>query len=192
MAHNSNVPNRKATFVKNFAFQKPYLPEVADILRQHIHKLILQQRISFRVGTLEEDMKHATDMVLEITSLDMTIAVRLRRSEKCKWRDFTIRSKVPSGYKTEIDKLREGFARWYFYGWVNQSSIQQYAIIDLDKLRQDTDLLQRSWRLIPNVGIDTEFIAIPMDTVIDAGAIVAHNLRWGHKDYCPTPDDIPF
>jgi len=89
----------------------------------------------------QKDMKEATDLVLTISSGD--IAVRIRRkkfTEKAEQFgfDWSIRCRS-NGHKTEIHKLKEGFARLVIL-WVFQKMIRESWppgwIIDMDKVRQ--------------------------------------------------------
>lgn len=86
----------------------------------------------------EEDQKRATDF-LTFTVNPFRVAVRLRRYKYFKdySKQFTIRYSRPSGVKTELAKILEGFADYLLYGFVSvsQEKIIQYFIGDLSIFR---------------------------------------------------------
>lgn len=127
---------------------------------QHIKRvkekiISISSKLAFvNTANFEKDTKYSTDLILKTIQGD--IAVRLRRSH-IEYRDLTIRAKRDSGIKTELEKIKEGWGRWYFYGWVSkQNKIEDWIFVDLNKLRKTT-LLNRS--LIDNKD-GTYFIAI--------------------------------
>ena len=73
---------------------------------------------------IEEDMNHNTDlMVLRMDAI--RFGCRIRRYsyyQNDKYRNqFTIRSSLPSGGKTELTKLIEGWGDYLFYGFSNEN-----------------------------------------------------------------------
>lgn len=117
-------------------------------------------------ATIEEDTTQSTDLILD--TIQGKIAVRLRRPS-CKYRDLTIRAKRDTGAKTELEKIKEGWGRWYFYGWVSDKNIiEEYIFVDLNKLRK-TSLLERL--LIDNKD-GTYFIAISKKELKDSDCLV--------------------
>lgn len=83
---------------------------------------------------LERDMHEAADLII-LRARDMTIACRVRRpgyAHEYPW-DITLRSQRDSGAKTELQKLREGWGDWMFYGHSDQEerSIERWFLIDL-------------------------------------------------------------
>ncbi|MEO0359425.1 MAG: hypothetical protein AAF386_14305 [Pseudomonadota bacterium] len=84
------------------------------------------------------DWHDATDLMM-LDARDTRIAVRIRR-----WgyadrfpNQFTIRSRVASGAKTELAKIVEGSADWMFYGHASQDgqTIERWHLIDLRAFR---------------------------------------------------------
>jgi len=142
-----------------------YMPQIKQILKENAMNFI-----SLQLATPEKDMQEATDIVIKVTGGD--IAVRIRY-DSCRFRDLTIRARVPSYSKTEIDKIKEGYAQWYFYGWVENKSITEWMIIDLDVVRKNSLLDNR--RLISN-NDGTFFIAVPAKELYKKNCIVSHNL----------------
>lgn len=92
---------------------------------------------SMQKASAKDDMEKGFDFVF--TMGDITVPVRVR-TPSCKFRDFTIRSKSRHGFKTEIDKLREGFGDVYFYGWTKweqgQEVIIEWCLINLNRFRE--------------------------------------------------------
>lgn len=87
-----------------------------------------------------------------------------------RFRDLTIRAKRESGTKTELDKIKEGFGDYCFYGLTEGDEIIDWILVDLEKLRQG-GLLNRQRNLIPSPG-GTYFIAIPQKELAEHGCIV--------------------
>lgn len=165
MAQYWPATNRQANFKLKYQWQAQYLPQIERIIRMHARRFIY-----IRLGTPKEDMEQAADMVLEING--GTIGVRIRK-DSYKFRDFTIRSSTPSGYATEIDKLRSGYGDWYVYAWCNDKLITEYMIIDLHKVRLSGLLdMQRSEKRNHDA---TKFIAITPDELRQAGAMITYS-----------------
>jgi len=87
---------------------------------------------------VEEDMNHNTD--LTILRLDpIRIACRVRALDYYNRypNDFTIRSGLPSGVKTELAKIIEGWGDYLFYGFSNQAEdhLLAWRIISLNNFR---------------------------------------------------------
>jgi len=143
-----------------------FLPEVEQILRDNINLLV-----SINVAPMEDDTQRATDMIINIEG-EGQVAVRLRRDD-VKYRDLTIRSKA--GGRTEIDKIREGFAKWYVYGWIKNNTIDEWILVDLDTVRKDKMLDDR--RTINNSDGRTGFVFIPVKELMDNNCLVAYRLQ---------------
>lgn len=92
----------------------------------------------FIVKDIQADLKEGTDFLI-LKMNPFRIAVRLRRYEYyLKYPDeFTIRYKLPSGYKTEYAKIMEGLVDYLFYGFINkeETTIISYFIGDLNVFR---------------------------------------------------------
>lgn len=96
---------------------------------------------------LDVDRQEATDLVV-MRGRSMMIAARVRRPgyvDKYP-NDFTIRSEIDNGAKTELSKMTDGFGDWMFYGHAAKDGgegIDRWMIVDL-----------RAWRaqLIRNRG----------------------------------------
>jgi len=110
----------------NKRWSDQYLPRIKEIVGGML----------LTAAPLELDMKENTDlMVLDVDV--KKIACRIRRPGFLSFRnEFTIRSKA-GGPKTEIDKIKEGFGDWLFYGHAGQAPghVLTWMIIDLDFFR---------------------------------------------------------
>lgn len=86
----------------------------------------------------EEDEERNTDLiVLKFDSI--RIACRIRKNEYYKRYpdDFTIRAGRPSGTKTELTKIIEGWGDYLFYGFSDEyeKTLSGWKIIDLNAFR---------------------------------------------------------
>ncbi len=105
-----------------------FLPEIKQILGLY---LIAEPPI-------EEDQERNTDlMVLRMDSI--RVGCRVRKYQYfLKWpNDFTIRAGRPSGTKTELTKILEGWGRYLFYGFSDADELHLHAwrLIDLNIFR---------------------------------------------------------
>ena len=140
-----------------------YTAQVLAILNTLISHLAV-----LSIASDETDRKYATD--LEVKLIGGTIAVRVRKP--CRFRDLTLRALLASGTKTELAKIKEGYAFRYFYAWTDaRGNIAEWMLLDLDKLRQ-SDVLNQPYPLRPN-GDGTSFIAIPLETLRRSGCVIA-------------------
>lgn len=142
------------------AWADGYLPQVEIAVRA-----VAGQIIEIREGTEDEDRKEATDYVVHVAS--GTIACRVR--DDCKYRDLTLRASLPSGAKTELAKIKEGWGRWYLYMWVNGDRVDDWIFVDLDKLRA-SGLLEDKRRQRNPDGVT--FLPLPAPKLVAAGCMV--------------------
>lgn len=141
-----------------------HLEEAIDILKANsMHMLTVN------IATPDADMKRSTDLVITIEGGD--VAVRVRRSSYLsRYRELTIRAWRSSGVKTELQKIIEGFGRWYLYLWAGNDGITDWILVDLNRLR-DSTLLNRPY--IKNKDNATGFIAIKDNELKEAGCLIA-------------------
>jgi hypothetical protein len=115
------------TYAENREWSDQYLPSVRGL----VGPLLLVP------APVERDVNEATDLIV-LRARDMTIAVRLRRPGYAGRYpgQFTIRAKLPSGAKTELAKIVEGWGDWLFYGHADgHIGISEWVLIDLHYLR---------------------------------------------------------
>jgi len=87
-----------------------------------------------------EDMERNTDlMVLKLDAV--RIGCRIRKfSYLEKYADeFTIRSSLANGYKTELTKIIEGWGNYFFYGFSNEdeTALAFWTLADMNVFRLD-------------------------------------------------------
>jgi len=156
-------------FNDNWSFSEKYMPQVRDILRANAIHLV-----SIEVASKQDDLHHSTDLNIKVTG--GCVAVRIRRSNKT-FRDLTIRA-YKGGYKTEIDKLREGFADWYLYAWEGQNNnFDDWILVDINILRR-AGMLDQSRRVTMNTDGNSGFVAYSIQELIECGALIARMNQW--------------
>lgn len=86
---------------------------------------------------IEEDQQRNTDLV--VLRMDaVRIGCRVRKFSQIGYaHEFTIRSGRPSGVKTELTKIIEGWGDYFFYGFANEAdtALCQWLIGDLKAFR---------------------------------------------------------
>lgn len=86
---------------------------------------------------VEEDAERNTDlMVLRMEAV--RIGCRIRKFQDLKYGgEFTLRASRPSGVKTELTKVIEGWGDYFFYGFANENAdgLTQWVLADLRVFR---------------------------------------------------------
>jgi len=98
----------------------------SDVLMPLVKKLIGPYMLD--TASFEDDTQRATDLTVK----KVDVAVRLRDYNKYAERylyDFTLRYSVPSGAVTEYQKISDGNADWFFYGFVEKMVIKIILIL---------------------------------------------------------------
>tara|TARA_S200002703_G_C3730970_1_gene224678 strand:- start:72 stop:599 length:528 start_codon:yes stop_codon:yes gene_type:complete len=91
-------------------------------------------------AALEEDVTRATDFVLSTDRV--RIACRMRRWSKVTFErfgdQFTVRSHLASGAKTELAKILDGWGDMMFYGWGDPETLRlrEWHLLDLNVFRE--------------------------------------------------------
>ena len=86
----------------------------------------------------EEDAEHNTDLiVLKLEPLRFGCRIRRNQYVDRYGGEFTIRAGRPSGAKTELTKIIEGWGDYLFYGFSDseEKALAQWCIIDLKAFR---------------------------------------------------------
>lgn len=105
-----------------------FLPEIKQILGLYL------------IGEppQEEDSERNTDLIV-LKMEPVRIACRIRRFEYMKKypNEITIRSGRPSGVKTELTKIMEGWGDFFFYGFANEDEtrLAMWRLCDLKEFR---------------------------------------------------------
>lgn len=113
---------------KDKRWSDKFLPEIKRILGENL------------IGEppVEEDQERNTDLIV-LKMEAVRIGCRVRRFQYLEkyGNEFTIRVGRPSGIKTELTKIIEGWGNYFFYGFSNEkeTSLAQYALCDLNVFR---------------------------------------------------------
>ena len=130
--------------------------------------------VKVEIATPDEDMKQSTDLKVTVTAGDVAVRVRRFNPDFCdkKYHDLTIRA-FNEGYKTELDKLQEGFARWYLYAWANvNGGFNDWILVDIDKMRE-SGLFDTNRKVKMNKDGTTGFVAYNLSELVNVDALVA-------------------
>src|SRR3990167_1331220 len=134
-----------------------------------VMKQVAQHVIEIVPATTAQDQHEATDYVVKVTSGD--VAVRIRRQRYADlFGDVTLRLWRSSGAKTEVEKLKAGFARWYLYAWSPNGVFTSWVFLDCDRMRA-SDVFQHGIP-INNTDGQSGFLALSIPTLRDHGCIV--------------------
>jgi len=103
-------------FDKNWSDR--FLPNIKRILGEYL----------ISTAPIEEDAQRNTDLIV-LTMAAVRIGCRIRRHNYlARYADeFTIRSDRPSGTKTELAKIIEGWGDYFFYGFSNEDETDLVA-----------------------------------------------------------------
>lgn len=143
----------RSDVANDWGWADKHLDAIVAVLKQNAMHLL-----SVHIAPEKSDLKEATDLVITVDGGD--VAVRIRRPRyNDRYKDLTIRAWRRGNIKTEIDKIRDGFARWYLYAWSDgNNGLMDWMLIDIDALRE-SGLLDRK-QIIKNKDGRTGFIAV--------------------------------
>lgn len=155
-----------AKYDRDFDWQRGLIPEVKRILANY---LICE-------APAEEDMHHGTDLI--VLRLDtVRVACRLRRHKYLYLADyaneFTIRASRPSGAKTELAKILEGWGDYIFYAFASEDATElaAWTLGSLNSFRlwhhQELWRGRRPGISKPNSDGSSEFRAYPLASLPD-------------------------
>ena len=105
-----------------------FLPEIKRILGEHL----------ISEAPFEEDAERNTDLiVLRLEAIRIACRIRSHEYLKNYSDEFTIRAGRPSGTKTELTKIIEGWGDYFFYGFASEdrSRLVQWILGDLRAFR---------------------------------------------------------
>lgn len=130
-----------------------YFPIIQQCIKKFAGKLI-----SIEVANYEKDTKQATDYVLIVSSGAIGCRIRNGRWVFNKYHEFTIRSSRPSGAVTELEKIRTGYPKWYFYGWTDGSLMPYWIFVDMDMFRSSKQIDNPNTQNVKNLDRSSSFI----------------------------------
>lgn len=158
-----------SSFSENWDFAKSYMPLIVDILTKNAMYIV-----KVEIASPEEDMKQSTDLKVTVAGGDVAVRVRrynLKFNDK-KYHDLTIRA-YNNGRRTELDKLRDGFAQWYLYAWADaDGGFDDWILVDIDKMR-NAELLAETRPVKMNTDKTTGFVAYSLSELASIDALVA-------------------
>lgn len=132
-----------------------YLPAIKRILGEYL----------IDEPPIEEDTERNTDlMVLRLDAIRIGCRVRNHRYIKKYGHEFTIRSVRPSGAKTEMRKILEGWGDYFFYGFGEASGneLDRWFIGDYKAFRSwfvnQLASHRKPWEQIPNRDRSSDFM----------------------------------
>jgi hypothetical protein len=105
-----------------------FLPEIKGIIGTHL----------IAEPPYEEDAERNTDlMVLRLDAIRIGCRIRKFKFASSYPDEFTIRTSRPSGAKTELGKIVEGWGDYFFYGFSDEreSELCSWALCDLKVFR---------------------------------------------------------
>lgn len=155
-------------FQKLYDWQDDRIPSIIALLES-----LSKRPVKIEIASEELDNNFSTDLIATdlITHKIYHIAVRLR--DNCKHRDLTLRSKLDSGTKTELEKVKAGCTNFYFYGWLANDDLIDWMFVDMHKVRK-SGILDKNWPDIDNHD-GSFFVAIPKnqlkESIINTGGI---------------------
>jgi hypothetical protein len=118
------------SYTQDRAWSDQYLPAVRAIVGP---RLLVP-------APFDADVQRATDLVV-MRAQHLDVAVRIRRYKYlAQYADqFTIRKSRDTGTKTELEKIMDGFADWFFYGFAAEkgAGLAAWVLVDLDLLRSE-------------------------------------------------------
>lgn len=130
-----------------------YFPIIQQCIKKFAGKLI-----SIEVADYEKDTKQATDYVLIVSSGAIGCRIRNGRWVFNKYHEFTVRASRPSGAITELEKIRTGYPRWYFYGWADGSLMPYWIFVDVDIFRSSGQIDNPTTKDVKNFDCSSSFI----------------------------------
>jgi len=105
-----------------------FMPEIKGILGLYL----------IGEAPYEEDATRNTDLiVLRMEAVRIGVRVRKTYYEKEYPYEFTIRTSRPSGAKTELTKMVEGWGQYFFYGFSDTAGqrLSSWCLLDMNKFR---------------------------------------------------------
>jgi len=151
-----------SNYKENRQWSDLFIPELKRVLGENF----------INVAPEYKDTQEATDLIVMGIGR-LCFACRVRRFEYFeKYKNqFTIRLKLPGYKKSEMDKIKEGFGDYYFYGFSNKknngSGFIQYIIFDLNIFREYLPYLKsrknECWGKKSNIDNSPDFIWFNID-----------------------------
>jgi hypothetical protein len=145
-----------------------FIPEIKGILGVHL------------IGEppMEEDAERNTDlMVLKLDAVRIGCRIRKHQYAARYGSEFTIRAGRPSGTKTELTKIIEGWGDYFFYGFSDpdEYSLSAWVLLDLKMFR--SWFVRELSKLPPG-----QFPGIAKNNTDTSSNFAAFNIDWFPKE----------
>lgn len=111
-------------------------PRIQLLLQQIFPRFMPQ--VNVNIATFEQDTQQATDLTINTPTYNIGCRVR-EYNAYLKYPDqFTIRSRVYKGGKTELDKILSGYGDYNFYAFENETGndFSHWFLYSLEVFRQ--------------------------------------------------------
>lgn len=140
------MDNWKTRFDKTL----PYMGQVKHLVRCG---LAVPDEVPIEETSLDADQKTASDLLIHLPQ-PQTVAVRLRNPKYLTYEDdFTFRTSCGAGM-SELEKIRQGYAHFLFYGFADDGLIVKWRIADLSVFRRFYEESLRRFGIAPGVERD--------------------------------------
>jgi len=133
-------------YEKQREWSDSYIPYVSRLIINGLH---LDPNIwRILVTSFDQDTQEAADLILTDGKEEFMIALRLRNASYMDRYpfDFTIRREYTDGYKTEYEKIMEGFADMMFYGFRDGNKIVRWVFLSMDVFRSHHECIDGEWK----------------------------------------------
>jgi hypothetical protein len=155
---------------KRWQFAQRHMPEIKRVISN------LPAKVFFNLGdpTFKQDTEQATDLVLNLTGGNMAVRVRTRKQYDAalQWGfDWSVRS-YANGYRNEIEKLKQGYVRFYFIAFSadDAGTLAAWWLLDVDRVLAQ-GILDKKWKRYKN-NDNTEAMYIPVRDLEKAGCVI--------------------
>lgn len=134
-------------FADYWRYQVPFMDHMADILTTTTRLPVIGWTDpTVSVANADDDMGRNTDFLVAYLDNSARVACRVRSfGYRSRYGDqFTIRSRLPTGVPTELDKVRDGFGDFGLYGFAESAKrgchrLGQWFVYNLGLLREYLD-----------------------------------------------------
>ena len=139
-----------------------FIPEIKQILGTHL----------IAPAPFDEDAERNTDLiVLKLEAVRIACRIRKNKYLASYGNQFTIRSGRPSGAKTELTKIIEGWGDYFFYGFAaaNERHLERWILGRLGALRlyinRQLALNRRGWEQQKNIDGSSDFVCFEYEKI---------------------------
>lgn len=168
------------------ALSRRYIPAMQRILGE----------VFFEIAPPSMDQRENTDLVVFAARGGITVAARVRDWSYVERyaHDVTFRSSRPSGAKTELDKVIDGWGDYMLYGFGrDDGDVPRWVLIDLERLRQAIrrdEVWFRGWRGKPNKDGSSKFVYVNANELRARRCVKRHSTAYFPPVRLVSPIDV--